>query len=210
MHCFTVTEKVTNGLLVYRAAVIGGVYTATTPFVETPPGCLGRVLLEEQLYTFIKELGPGIVRLKRASLEAGKDYVLLRRCDRRKNETQCLVEVCLSSGQGGKIFLTANAYDEELVRGRVERKYRPFPGPGVQVLCTDERLAQVNAGDTFADLLLVMNRGASFRVIRTGQMEDGASPQMFVHWNGRELRATVPRRYDEARAAGFFESVPAD
>jgi hypothetical protein len=164
------------------------------------------VLLEEQLYKAVEELPRGPVRLKRATLEAGKEYLLLRRCAPTKGEGQALVHVCVAAGEKGQVFVSANAYDEVLERGRVGRAYKAFPGLGVQPLCTDTALEHARHGGEFLDLLVIMNQGSSFRVLRTGQLE-GASPQLFVHWSGRELRCTVPGRYAEGRAAGFFEAA---
>ena len=201
MHLFQVTEGVRLGLPIVRDDF---------PHIPTPNGCSGRLLLDEPIVQFIQSRPPDrALRLKSASVDFGKDAILFKKPARRP-ERLALVHIETAAGDGGKVYLTANAYDEVFKNNKppVERRYKTFPGLGTQPFCTDETLTEVNKGVEFLDVVALMYPGASFRIYRNGRLE-GASPQMFVHWNGMELRATLPRRYDERAAAGFFESAGA-
>lgn len=199
MNLFQVTEGVRPGLPIVRDEF---------PHIPTPIGCSTRLLLDEPLVEVIQSRPRDrTLRLNRASVDFGRDSMLFKKPGRRP-ERLALVRVETAAGVDGKVFLTANSYDVAMKKNEVKRDYRRFPDAGITAFCTDEYLAAVHQGVEFLDVVALMYPGASFRLFRNGRLE-GASPQMFVHWNGTELRATLPRRYDERAAAGFFESAVA-
>lgn len=212
MRCFQITESVQLGMEVVRSAY---------PIIPTPPTC-PRLILAEEIAQLILELPDGNLRYgahldpngRRFSpemeVDIGKDHIMLGRPARRTSDRKALVLLGTAGGEGGKVFLSANTYDSEVAGGkkpRVKRCYRAFPDAGVIPLCNDEEVARANRGVMFLNLLVLMYEGASFRIFRNGKLE-GASPQMFVHWNGETLRTTIPRRYED-RTGAFFETAGA-
>jgi hypothetical protein len=192
MHCFSLTEKVKSGIVISRE---GGSH------ISDAEGSSLMMMLDKELTEFVDHLPPGIPRLHRAAVEFQQGVMVLKK-SRGRLPPQALVRLETAGGDGGRVYITANAYDEELVKGRVVRKYRQFPPLGINSFTDQARLDKLFwEGAEILDLFLVMNPGASFRVFRDGRLE-GASPQMCVHWNGYDLWATLPRRYDER--AGLF------
>jgi len=211
MRCFQITETVRLGMEVVRSAY---------PIIPTPPTC-PRLILADEIARHILELPDGDLRYgstrdangrpfsPEMEVDIGKDHIMLGRPTKR-TDRKALVLLGTAGGDGGKVFLSANTYDSEVAGGkkpRVKRCYRAFPDAGVIPLCSDAEVARVNKGVMFLELLVLMYEGASFRIFRNGKLE-GASPQMFVHWNGETLRTTIPRRYED-RAGAFFETVGA-
>lgn len=130
------------------------------------------------------------IRLIRADItaidEAKSAFKLLR--ESSAGDNRALVNVRVPTGLSGTIRFTANSYDEELRQGRVERVYRSFDAAiGITIVMS------VDTGP-WPDMLLTMEPGASFRILRTGDL-DGRPPEMIVTWNGFKLRTIVPARY---------------
>lgn len=180
MHCYELTDSVRAGLSVSRSGV---------PHIPTPHGCLGTVTLDEPMVEAIDFMPEEAeVRLKRVTLNLRRGEVLLKKAV--QDDRLALLRICPAAGDGGRVRLTANAYDTKLERGSVGRVYRPFPDAGIQPLCTDDVLAQANEGVELLDILVMMYPGASFRVIRNGRLRDQtgaeASPEMFVKWTTKK------------------------
>lgn len=202
MHCFQIIERVMVGLpILWKDDAV--------PYISQPKGCIGELRLDDALATGISKHSPDDLpmRLARASIDVGSDFLMFRKPIRR-HERLAMVHITTCGGEGGKVYLTANSYDVEMRRDKVERVYRRFPDAGVNPLCKPETLEEIAGGVEELDVLAMLHPGASFRIYRDGKLE-GASPQMFVHWNGSELRSTLPRRYEERAAGGFFGSAPA-
>jgi hypothetical protein len=209
MHCFTVGDRAIPGFWVVRDSY---------PHIVPPSGC-PPLLLEEPLAKFIKSLpSDGDIRygleenspVRTASMQVDitPEHILLRRSTNR-SDRQALVHVVTAAGVGGKVCLTANSYDVVQAKNKqVSRVFRPFPDAGVLPVCTTGFVDAAKAGVEFLDIMVQLYPGASFRVCRNGRLE-GASPEMYVHWNGHTLNVVLPRkwRYEEARAAGFFDAA---
>jgi hypothetical protein len=199
MQCFQVTEQVSLGL----PLVWGG-----WPRITTPPNC-PQLLFEESSAKLVLELcerlplkqvryGVGVTREGRRyaadmHVERTDAHVMFRRV-MPKSDKLALVRVETAAGAGGKVFLTANAYDSVMNGGKppVKRHFHAFPDAGTVPFCNnEEEVARMNAGVEFLDVLIMMYERASFRIFRTGHLE-GASPKLSVHWNGRELWMTQP------------------
>jgi hypothetical protein len=199
MRCYRVTERVKKGLLVHTEHEQGQVH----PFIPTPDGCPMRLFLDTQLTAAIQSCDPVELRLVSARVEFADGYILFRSAP-RSHDRQAFVRVETAGGVDGQVKLTANSYTTALKKSghfpEVARRYAEFPDAGVVPFCTPEELDRVAKGVDFLDVLLVMHKGASFRIERTGEL-DGASPELFVHWNGYDLKIDVPRRYREAAVA---------
>ncbi len=209
MRCFQILEEVKQGIPV----LIGkGEEGHICPYLPTPAGCNMRLLLDPQITDFIKTIPEHPVRLNDVNVEFGDGYIVFKGRKRygRLRDRQCLVHVVTAGGDGGKVCLTSNSYVAQLKNRKVpevQRVYNAFPDDGILAFCTDEELERVNNGVDYLDVVLVMHKGASFRIQRNGALE-GASPQMFVHWNGEDLSLSLPRRY-VARDAPLAGGLPA-
>jgi hypothetical protein len=210
MRCYQVLEEVKAGIPVVLGA---GQEGHVCPYLPTPAGCSMRLLLDPQITSFIGSIPEQQVRLSDVHVEFGDGYILFkgRKMYRSMRDRQCLVHVVTAGGEGGKVRLTSNSYATRLKGSKVpevQRVYDPFPDEGVLAFCTPEELERINAGVDYLDVLLVMHKGASFRIQRNGGLE-GASPQLFVHWNGEDLSMNVPRRYVDDRVALLAAGLPA-
>jgi hypothetical protein len=198
MYCFQVTERVNVGLPI--------LWDDEGPSLEQPEGWPGQLKLDAPLAEGIVWASEfGVTRLWQTSLDVGVNYLLFKKPS-KTNERIALVHIATAAGVGGKVYLTANAY-EEVMQHKVTREYRPFPGAGVTPLCKPEVVAAANAGVDALNMLVMMHPGASFRIRRNGKLE-GASPQLFVQWNGSALEHTLPRRYryEERATTGFLSA----
>lgn len=200
MYLFSLTEQVRPGIAINRE---------DTPSIDTPEGCSVVVMLDRELTEFVERLPPGVPWLKRAGIVFEKGVMVLKR-ERGHPQQQALVHIQTAGGVSGRVFMTSNVFSEKLEHGRVVQQYNEFPPVGVEPLCqagySDKLLFE---GIEMLDMLVVMNPGSSFRLQRDGQLE-GASPHMFVRWNGRgELRCTRPRKYDFAELGQRFGATAA-
>jgi hypothetical protein len=183
MRCFQVLEEVKAGIPV--------VTREEEAYLPTPAGCSMRMLLEPAITDFIKTLPEQKVRLDDMRVEFGDGYILFkgRKMYRNLRDKQCLVHVVTAGGEGGKIRLTSNSYVAQLKGKRVpevQRAYNAFPDDGLITFCTPEELVRINDGVDYLDVLLVMHKGASFRIQRNGALE-GASPWMSIQWTGEGI-----------------------
>ncbi len=114
---------------------------------------------------------------------------------RYKEKNLALVYVHTAAGHNGKLWFSANVWDERLHDGRVVREYRPFPAVGVDVLA-------IGTGPTGEpEALLQMHQGASFRIQRDGDLQ-GLPPTLVVSWTGSVMKCFEPgsQKSNEQRA----------
>lgn len=192
MRCFQVMEEVKQGIPVLIGS---GEEGHVAPYLPTPPGCTMRLLLDTQITDCVKDCfntDPDYPHaLKDVNVEFGDGFILFRGKKKhgRLHDRQCLVRVVTAGGVGGKVRLTSNSYVTQL-RGRkvpeVQRAYNAFPDDGVLTFCTAEELERINEGVAYLDVVLVMHKGASFRIQRNGALE-GASPWMSIQWTGEGI-----------------------
>jgi len=190
LYCFEVTENVNPGFTVVRGR-------GSKPYVVTPEGAppmrLSRVLMEaiqrtpegaSLRYGARHRDGltavPMEIRMRQGAIELGK--ALHGRC------TRALVRVATMAGFGGRITLTSDTFDRVFSdRSLIAKKaYRPFPDVGIAPLCGQELLERMRQGVQSLEVLLLLERGAGFRIQRNGRLEGGAA-QMFVRWDGQRL-----------------------
>jgi hypothetical protein len=77
-------------------------------------------------------------------------------------------------------------------RDRVRWAHKPFSeAVGVELL---DLALLTEEGATWNEALLILQPGASFRVVRGGDVRD-LVPEFLVIWTGHKLRTVVPERY---------------
>jgi hypothetical protein len=100
------------------------------------------------------------------------------------------------------VMLTSNEARHITESGRVKRVHPPF-SEAVGIRRIDATIL-TDGEATWNEALLELDPGASFRVVRGGDVRD-LVPEFLVTWNGFRLRTVVPERYrsrmDEARPA---------
>lgn len=122
--------------------------------------------------------------------------------DRAKARRAALLHLDTSAGVGGRLILSgphgAPTVLEEDTRKVVRRPWLPFKdAAGVFILSDDvaeiedDGVVRWKEGDSAVEmqpfLLVALLKGASFRVVRTGDL-DGAPSEFTVHWDGHHLR----------------------
>jgi hypothetical protein len=122
-----------------------------------------------------------------------------------RSDRMALVRLATSAGIGGRVVVTSSNWDGVMKGKRVHREHHRLPDVGIVPICTPEVLEEMSKGVSDLDLLVQMYEGSGLRIYRNGNLE-GASPQCFLHWDGHSMRMTVPKRYEERAAAGFFEA----
>lgn len=212
MHCYSLTEQVMTGIVITRAS-------DGYPHISTPEGCPFVLLLDKQLTDVVERIPPAIevtladgrtVTQSTAGplwldhADVGFEHgVFVLKTARVPGPGQALVRIETAGGDGGRVFLTGNAYDERFIKGRVKWCYRPFPPTGVNPLVESTFLERLRfEGAEMLDLFVIMSPGASFRIWRTGRLE-GASPTLVVQWTGRTLHCRPTGGYDARGPVAF-------
>lgn len=133
--------------------------------------------------------------------------------DQRTNTNRAaLVHLYTGVGEGGVLTLTGPTGAPVVIPGErpeVRRPWLPFSeAAGVKVI--SDHITEVDENgvvrwkeecDKPPFLVLTMLRGATFRVMRSGEIED-APKEFTVHWNGSGLITTIMQRkqpYDQRR-----------
>ncbi len=127
--------------------------------------------------------------------------------DPSRRRRAALIHLDTSVGEGGKLILTGPHGAPELLdsedRPEVARQWMPFKdAPGVFLLSED--VVDVSDGGVVSwkegveesgtpFLLISMFKGASFRVMRTGDL-DGAPSEFTLYWDGFSLRTSITER----------------
>jgi hypothetical protein len=208
MELFEITEGIRSGIRIVRDG---------EPHLHRPSGCPLDIRLHPQLIGVIEEVdkeGPGL-RLARATLDFAPNNLLLlkKAMPQGAVQQQVLVYIGTAGGVGGKAYLTANVFEEQIDQGRVRKRPSSFPSLGVQALCTDEELARVRAGVDILDVIVILNPGANCCIRRSGALE-GAHRLLTVRWNGAWLSIDQDLNSDGSprawgarvdRASGFRE-----
>lgn len=107
--------------------------------------------------------------------------------EQRKNDRRALVLVQTMPGAHGAVGLFSNTLREYMGKDhRVKRELMPL-SEAVGVTLVADLLADEDHGPEF---LVAMEPGASFRIVRTGNLRTGqkgrgAPPELVVMWNGR-------------------------
>lgn len=202
MLCYTVREGVSKGFepqvqdggLVYPLPIEEKFLQELEEFFEQVAQA------NEQLAATKKKYYHDVRTILRATITQEDAQFVLKKDPKKKPaakpKEQALVFIETHAGVGGRVFLTSLSYDEVMTRGRVRWQHRPFPPAGIQACATDAELERIRKGVPALNLVVVMNPGAGFRISRDGRLE-GASPQLFVHWNGERLWVRTPGRYGE-------------
>lgn len=177
--------EVGDARVVLDASLDRSVRAARESVLETIRECLktrkilGHSATEEEMEELkdMEEQAQAELFLIHTDVEQGK---IVRE---RKPSPRALVLVETPPGIGGRIRFKSNSFDEvfEERSGRVRRVYREeFPPPGIEVLAVgrDEQ----HGGRV---LLLVMLPGSSFRIERTGELED-LPTTLTVSWKGQK------------------------
>ena len=211
MRCFEVDpNSVRPGLSVLRRFLDkDGVWARCAPYIDTPPDCLGVVELDQTVAGFIAGEVPDNgsyedsydVRVRNTDILAGGGTILLRPEPFEKPSTQALVRFTARAPVNGVVRLLASAFDEDMESGEVVTRHKEFPGAGVQPLCSDDYVEMMRAGTDEVDVLLIMNRKASFRLERSGASLEGAPEWLTVRWTGRDVILRTPRQRDAAAGA---------
>jgi hypothetical protein len=132
----------------------------------------------------LEEPGGGL-KLETASLNTR--YGLCLTPERRRSG-HALVHVATSAGVDGALRYEAQAYDERVEKSQVVKAYQPFPPAGIDVVAT----GMGPGGEHEPHGLIVMAPKSSFRLVRTGDLDD-ASPVLIVRWTGSRLYCEPPR-----------------
>lgn len=167
---------------------------------------LGRSLSE--MAKLSQELSPDFL-LRAADITPRKTDgrpVLIREkgCDNPHNRRRsALIHLDTAVGEGGDLILTGPRGAPELRDGdppEVIRPWLPFnQAAGVGVLnnellvIDDSGVVRWQDGEGVPFLVISLCRGASFRVVRTGDLH-GAPGEFTVYWDGTELRTTIMGR----------------
>ncbi len=190
MRCFTITETAQPWLRVRSQTTVGPPRPCLT--VGSPAGWTNIPLDRELLGAFtwaaeegLEEPGGGL-----NLLNAGLDmrYGACLTPEYRRGTGHALVHVATASGVDGALRYEAQAYDERVERRQVVKAYKPFPPAGIDVIAT----GMGPGGETEPHGLIVMAPKSSFRLVRTGDIDD-ASPVLIVRWTGRNLYCEPPR-----------------
>jgi hypothetical protein len=186
MRCFEVDDRVKPGVRIVRC-----------PEPRVPLRGRERLHLDPKLKDFIRKIPrkyEGDLVLEAAVLSYRDGSPLLSPEPPDWSDEQALVHVTTQT-LNGTVAVTSTRSLERSRRGRKRREWLPFPGEGVTPVLGRW---PVNLGDgaLSLELVLVMEPSASFRIIRTGELE-GASPEIVVHWSGGELSISVPSEFRE-------------
>lgn len=191
MKCYTITEELERGLVIKSRSVIGSHDPMLT--VGDPGSMTNMPLSKDLLNVFneaVTELGLTELKLLRAEVSTNAPLRIIK--ERNQKSSKALVHVATDSM--GPLWFEANSYQEELQRGRVERRYDNFPTPGVEVVAQGMSCGGNPQG------LFIMQPGSSFRICRRGDLQ-GASPVLIVAWPGSTLRCFAPAKYRQQSAA---------
>lgn len=191
MKCYTITEELQRGLVIKSKSIMG----AHDPVLSVgDPGSIMHLPLSSDLLRVFNEaateLGLTELTLLRAEVSTNEPLRLIK--ERNQKSSSCLVHV--ATNNVGPMWLEANSYEEELQRGRVERRYSSFPSPGVTPVAWGMCIDNNPQG------LFIMQPGSSFRICRRGDLQ-GASPVLIVAWPGSTLRCFAPAKYRQQSAA---------
>lgn len=209
MRCFEVGEHLKFGLRIVRFPEPHVLMRSAVP-----------LYLDPKLCDFIQHIPPeleGDLTLQSANIMMMKGpSVRLAAEPPEWKDTKALVHVTTQTAHGrgvrGTISLSANSYTEHLDRGSVVKRWHPFPSAGVRVLLGSPAVHQDQDG-AWLELFVVMEAGASFRIVRTGDLQ-GAAPEISVQWaNGcldtkaisgaRRRRRRSRRKRPAAKAAAL-------
>ncbi len=153
---------------------------------------------------------PDVMHISAASLSDRNGSHPVQIVRERQHSSECLVHVATQALPGGTLWYESSAWDEVLVQNaqygdRVDRVYKSFPPPGVDVIATGEG----PNGETH--VLVRMKSRSSFRICRSGDFnaiaKDGPPcyPVLVVVWPGSSLRVFPPKKYlnedEEQKAA---------
>lgn len=90
------------------------------------------------------------------------------------------------------VVLTADDFRRIEAEGRIKRFDKPFSeAVGVTVIAEEEI---VQDGARWKEMVIMLLPGASFRVVRGGDMHERV-PEFSIRWNGHKLRTVIPERY---------------
>lgn len=187
MRCFTVTDQITEGIIIHNEPVLR---VGAKGYCSEVPLCTSL----QQSFEALKATGEDKLAMVKADLSTNEP---LRIVPERIRKTRwgkiiksdiALVHVTTTSP--GQLYFEANCYDEVIDTNRwggkrVRRAYRPFPGGGVDVLA-------IGTGQNGEPNALVrMLPGSSFRICR----DTVNIPWEFtVVWPGSKLRLIVPEK----------------
>lgn len=109
-----------------------------------------------------------------------------------KTQSDSALVLCSTSlAPNGSIYYNSEVFAERVDKsGRVRRRHDPLErATGIKVVLEDE-------GENGPEKLILMRPNASFRIVRTGDV-DNAAPVLVVKWTGS--RITVRERYSSKR-----------
>lgn len=125
--------------------------------------------------------------------------------------TEALVRLDVSASRGGKVTLSAsNDRGEVIERGRVVKRFGPFPSVGTAVMCPllnlpfDER--PWTLGAPRLEMMIVMTPGASFRIFRS-RTSGGIPMNSYILWTGMKLEMTKVQEQRPPRASALQATV---
>jgi hypothetical protein len=116
-----------------------------------------------------------------------------------KVDETALLRLDVRGGIGGTVSCSACSFKQTEGERGIEKVYDAFPSAGVHVLAPEEddplwvdRYPWTGDVERL-EILLMMKRGSSFHVQRTGHLR-GLRKNMFVSWDGFELLVTPPKK----------------
>lgn len=188
MKCFTVSDKVTKGIIVKGEPLLR---IGAKGFCSEIPLCKSLAKSFEALAA----IGEDELAMTKADISTNKplrllpEKAIITRWNRRIESDTALVHVTTKSS--GQLWFEANCYDQEVVptkySKRVRRAYHPFQGgDGVDVLAIG------TGANGEPNALLRMIPGASFRICRDTL---DLPPELLVVWTGIKLRFIVPEKH---------------
>lgn len=111
---------------------------------------------------------------------------------------EALVHLSVSAAPGGKVTLSAADDRGQVARGdEIATSFGPFPSLGISVLGPQHwKNKPWENGTSHLDIVLVMMKGASFRIFRSSA-PTGCNRVTYVKWNGAHLDITKPMKRGE-------------